>query len=80
MADQPQQQTIAETCRCGGSINVTASISCARDVVADWRANHPCVDRDQAERKDSQGGGAILGFASPRRHEAAGHVELDVRA
>lgn len=73
------QQTIAETCRCGGSINVTASIRSARSIVADWRAHHPCTDRDAEKDRDRIGGGASMGFASAP-YQPPGHNNLEVRA
>lgn len=73
------QQTIAETCRCGGSINVTAPIRSARGIVAEWRANHPCTDRDAEKGRDRTGGFASVGFASTP-HQPWGHNNLEVRA
>ncbi len=73
------QQVIAETCRCGGSINITASLRAAQGVLADWRANHPCTSQQDAERKGATGGGSTLGFAVAPR-QPWGHNNLDVRA
>ena len=66
MSDSPTH-TISETCRCGGSISVTAaSSSAARADVNRWRSGHPCTSTIEALDRGKSGGGAQLGFASRR--------------
>jgi hypothetical protein len=75
----PIQTTVTELCRCSGSITITAveTLPAILTVVQAWRVEHSCT---REPNDHSTGGASSFGFAPGRTHEAAGHIELQIRA
>ena len=72
--------SIAEDCRCGASMSITAPLRAARSHVLDWRATHPCTTREEAHQDGVIGAGAAsLGFTRTQR-PLFGHIDLEVTA